>query len=91
MQGGVDEYRKKNDSTTLDDRMGDFIDANLFDFADYEVSARSQKEFVMQSISDSSKEIEISIAPRTDGKPGIEWKGLPENLKMQLNVFTAEE
>jgi len=87
LEDGVKKYVKNTKSIPNDN----LCDANLWDFSDFEVAPKSDTQLVMTSVSDPSRTIDITLKPRDDGRPGVEWDGLPESLMFHMNVFTAQE
>lgn len=78
----------KSDSGVIGDGRSN-IDGGIAKYKDYEIIVEDEKNFILKHREDAEPAINIAFRESSDG--GNEWVGLPEALKMQLNVFSAEE
>lgn len=64
------------------------IDGGIAKYKNYEIVIEDDRNFILKHKEDQEPAIQITM--REEGN-GFQWVGLPDCLKMQLNVFSAEE
>ena len=64
------------------------IDGGIAKYKNYEIVIEDDRNFILKHKEDLEPSIQITM--REEGN-GFQWVGLPDCLKMQLNVFSPEE
>ena len=71
------------------DNGGPNIDGGIAKYKEYEIVIEDDRNFILKHKEDLEPAIQITMRENPQG--GFQWIGLPDCLKMQLGVFSAEE